>query len=73
MTTEPHRLTITLEATPSTTPVVARIKRLLKYSLRACGLRCVTIEALPHLGRSQSLEPQPTETADPRSTPEMES
>jgi hypothetical protein len=42
--THSEKFAITLEAKPSSIPASARLKRLLKYVLRVCGLRCVEIK-----------------------------
>ncbi len=38
-----ERFTITVESMPSSIPAIARLRRLLKFALRSCGLRCVQI------------------------------
>ena len=40
---EPETYTLTLKGTGSGPPTIIRIRRALKYLLRACGLRCVAI------------------------------
>lgn len=42
---EPSTYTLTLKATGSGPPCITRIRRALKFLLRACGLRCIAIQA----------------------------
>jgi hypothetical protein len=46
-------------------PVVVRVRRLLKFALRGCGLRCVSVDQLPTGTMGQGPAPDP----DPRSPP----
>ena len=36
-----ERFQVTFEANRASVPATARLRRLLKYALRSCGLRCV--------------------------------
>jgi hypothetical protein len=40
---EPERITLTLKPLRDTQPLTSRLRRLLKFALRSCGLRCVAI------------------------------
>ena len=39
--------TIQFKAAPSRIPAIARLRRLLKFAGRACGLRCIRVEENP--------------------------
>jgi hypothetical protein len=45
MSTTTERYTLTLQALPGAywPPAIIRLRRVLKYALRVCGLRCVAI------------------------------
>ena len=53
--TLPALLTLELRAEPSDVPVEVRLRRSLKYLLRACQLRCVSI--VPAVERGDRLSP----------------
>lgn len=41
---------LTLRPTPGDVPAAVRLRAVLKYALRACGLRCVRVEEVPRDG-----------------------
>jgi hypothetical protein len=43
MTRRPETWTIRITPLASTVPAANRVRRLLKYALRACGLRCTAV------------------------------
>jgi hypothetical protein len=44
---DPPLVRLTFRPLASAVPLAARVRRLLKVALRACGLRCVQVEELP--------------------------
>jgi hypothetical protein len=44
MTREPAKITITFRPLSSAVPAAPRLKRLLKFALRACSMRCLTLK-----------------------------
>jgi hypothetical protein len=57
---------IHLTPTGAGPPPEVRLRRGLKYLLRACGLRCVDLRQLPHAdGNDQSQRPTPQEESRP--------
>jgi hypothetical protein len=45
--TDGPRYLLTVEAQPGPVPAPVRLRRMLKYALRVCGLRCLSAEEMP--------------------------
>ena len=45
--TDPAEYRLTFKAQSSDVPPEVRLRRLLKYALRVCGLKCVSVEDVP--------------------------